>query len=128
MNFDLSYRTEIRYVSAAEYVERESKSDTVSLFANRSPTVLYGLAAGHYNEQEEAAILAAARKGRVDQEGALAICKALAPPDDDDTDDADDQEDGGEDDAEKAPPDPEIEAILAAGTDPAADQLRTARF
>src|SRR5262245_62772064 len=81
MNFDLSYRTEIRYVSAAEYVERESKSDTVSLFANLSPTVLYGLAAGHYNEQEEAAILAAARKGRVDQEGALAICKALAPPD-----------------------------------------------
>jgi hypothetical protein len=118
-NFDLSYRTAIRYVSAAEYVERESKSDTVSLFANLSPTVLYGLAAGHYNEQEEAAILAAARKGRVDQEGALAICKALAPPDDDDTDDADDQEDGGEDDAEKAPPDPEIEAILAAGTDPA---------
>jgi hypothetical protein len=35
-NFDLSYRTALRYVSAAEYV---AKSDTVADFANLSPTV-----------------------------------------------------------------------------------------
>jgi hypothetical protein len=115
-NFDLSYRTAIRYLSAAEYVERKSKSDTVSLFANLSPTVLYGLAAGHYNEQEEAAILAATRKDRVDQDAASAICEVFAPDDDDDADDidvADDQEHGGEAAAE----DPESAAILD-GTPP----------
>jgi Protein of unknown function (DUF3102) len=46
-NFDLSYRTAVRYVDAAEYVTRKSKSDTVADFANLAPTVLYRLAAGH---------------------------------------------------------------------------------
>jgi hypothetical protein len=106
-NFDLSYRTALNYVSAAEYVARKGKSETVSHFANLSPGVLYWLAAGHYDAQEEAAILAAAREGRVDQDAAVAICDALAPPENDD--DADDQE--GDDDA---PPeeDPESKEIL----------------
>ena len=67
-NFDLSYRTAVRYISAAEYVERKSKSDTVALFADLSPTVLYLLAEGHYSAKEEAAILAATREGRVDND------------------------------------------------------------
>jgi hypothetical protein len=113
-NFDLSERTAQRYVATAEYIV--GKSDTVSDFASLAPTVLYWLAAGHYNEQEEAAILAATRKGRVDQDAADAICEKLAPPDDDV---ADDDDDDTADHTEKAPPDPEIEAILAAGTDPA---------
>jgi Protein of unknown function (DUF3102) len=111
-NFDLSLRTAQNYVAAAEY---ESKSATVADFSNLSPGVLYWLAAGHYNVEEEAAILAATRKGRVDQDAAYAICEKLAPPDDDDdADDGDDREvdGGGDDDAEEAPPDPEIEAIL----------------
>jgi hypothetical protein len=101
-NFDLSYRTALRYVSAAEYV---AKSDTVAHFANLSASVLYQLAEGCYDEREEAAILANAHERRVDEDAAKAICKALAPPDDGGEDD--DQEDGG-DDAE----DPEIAAIL----------------
>jgi hypothetical protein len=120
-NFDMSYRSAMNYCHAAEYVARKSEFATIANFANVAPTVLYRLADGGYTEQEEAEILAQAKAGkRVDQDRAWAICEKLAPPDDDDTDDADDdQEDGGEDDAEKAPPDPEIEAILAAGTDPA---------
>jgi len=58
--------------------------------------VLYALAAGgQYNEQEEAAILAATREGHVDQDTAWAICEKLAPPDDGDADDG--GEDGDED-------------------------------
>jgi hypothetical protein len=56
----------------------------VSDFANLSATVLYRLAAGHFNEEEQAAILAATCQRRVDYDGALAICEALAPDDDDD--------------------------------------------
>jgi Protein of unknown function (DUF3102) len=67
-NFDLSYHTALNYVSAAEYVARKSKSEMVLHFENLSPTVLYRLAAGHYSEQEEAAILDATRKRRVDQD------------------------------------------------------------
>jgi Protein of unknown function (DUF3102) len=121
-NFDLSYRSAIRYVEAAEYVERKGKSDTVSLFENLAPTVLYALGAGHYNEQEEAAILATTRKGRVDQGTVSAICEAFAP-DDDDADDADDEDDGGED-AIAAEDDPEIGAILD-GSPPVLPQAPT---
>ena len=105
-NFDLSERTARRYTDAAAYAA--SKSDTVSDFGNLAPTVLYALAAGHYNEEEEAAILAATRKDRVDQDAAGAICEALAPPDDDD------QDDGGDDDGAEPPAaeDAESAAIL----------------
>jgi Protein of unknown function (DUF3102) len=107
-NFDLSYRTAVRYVDAAEYVTRKSKSDTVADFANLAPTVLYRLAAGHqYNEQEEAAILAATRERRIDDDAATAICEELAPqPADDDADHQEGDGEGGGDD--------EIAAILDA--------------
>jgi hypothetical protein len=111
-NFDMSYRTALRYTDAAKYVE--SKSATVALFdfENLSPTVLYWLASGrNYNEQEEAAVLAATLKGRVDFNAARAICDALAQ--EKDTPDADDQEYGGElTPAEDPTEDPEITAIL----------------
>jgi hypothetical protein len=112
--FDLSYRTALRYVSAAEYVAHKGKSDTVAHFTNLSPTILYGLAEGHFTEQEEAAILAAAREGRVDQVAADAICEKLAPPDDadDDQDNDDDHDDDGDDAEPAAAEDPEIAAIL----------------
>jgi Protein of unknown function (DUF3102) len=112
-NFDLSERTAHRYIVSFMYVDeqREAKSDTVSDFTNLAPSVLYALAAFQYNEQQEAAILAATREGRVDQDKALAICDALAPPDDD----ADDGE-AADDDAAAADSereiDSEIEAIL----------------
>jgi hypothetical protein len=109
-NFDLTYRTAINYTNAAEYVARKGKGETVSHFANLSPTVLYRLAEGHFDERVEAAILAATRERRVDEDAAWAICEALAPPDDADADDADDDDDNAAD-AEEAP-DPEIEAIL----------------
>jgi hypothetical protein len=112
-NFDLSYRTAVNYCAAAEYVERKSKSATVADFACLSPTVLYALAAGQYNEQEEAAILAATHKRRVDYDRASAICEALAPADADDAEDADDQDDDGKDDGDDgAEEDVEIGAIL----------------
>ena len=112
-NFDLSYRTALNYVSAAEYVARKGKSETVSLstFVSLSPVVLYRRAADHYDEQEEAAILAAAHEGRVDQDAADAICEKLATPDDDVVDDADDADDEDPADGTEAL-DPEIEAIL----------------
>jgi hypothetical protein len=113
-HFDLSYRTAVRYVDAAEYVERsKGKSDTVADFTNLAPTVLYWLAANHYSAEEEAAILAATRKGRVDQTRASAICDELAPPDSDEPDDDDepDQPDEGEE-AVEAAEDAESAAIL----------------
>jgi DUF3102 family protein len=64
-NFDLSIRTAQRYIAAAEYAAHQMRHG-VSHFSNLAPTVLYALAAGQYNEQEEAAILTATRKGRVD--------------------------------------------------------------
>src|SRR5262249_10349630 len=100
-NFDLSYRTALRYVRAAEYV---AKSDTVAHFANLSANVLSHLAAGCYRGREVGAIFAEARKRRVDDDAAEAICQTLAPPDDD----GDDDQEDGDDDAE----DPEIAAIL----------------
>jgi hypothetical protein len=78
-NFRLSYRTARRYECAAEYVA--GKSDTVADFGNLSPTVLYNLAGGRGDEDEEAAILAATREGFVDEDAALAICEKLALPD-----------------------------------------------
>jgi Protein of unknown function (DUF3102) len=78
-HFDLSYHTARNYVGAAEYVERNGKSGTVQHFENLAPSVLYGLVAGRYNAEEEAAILAAARQGRVDQTRAGEICDALKP-------------------------------------------------
>ena len=114
-NFNLSYRTALRYVSAAEYV---AKSDTVAHFANLSASLLYQLAEGCYDEREEAAILANAHERRVDEDAAKAICKALAPPDDGGEDDDDDQEDGDDDAEPAAAEDPEI----------AANRLRVARL
>jgi hypothetical protein len=109
-NFDLTYRTAINYTNAAEYVARKGKSETVSHFANLSPTVLYRLAGGDFDERVEAAILAEARERRVDEDAMWAICEKLAPPDDDD---ADDDDDGGEDgDETAAVEDPEITAII----------------
>jgi Protein of unknown function (DUF3102) len=107
-NFDLSLRTAQNYVAAAEYVARvKRKSATVADFSNLSPTVLYSLAGGHYNAEEEAAILAATRKGRVDQTRAIAICAALTPPDSEEPDQPD-----GADEAVEAGEDPESTAIL----------------
>jgi hypothetical protein len=99
------------HIIAFTYVDMKSESDTVSDFTNLAPSVLYGLAAGHYNEQEEAAILAATREGRVDQDRAGAICEALAPPED--AEDADDQQDDDADDGDdSAEEDTESAAIL----------------
>jgi hypothetical protein len=128
-NFRLSYRTARRYECAAEYVA--GKSDTVADFGNLSPTVLYNLAEGWGDEDEEAAILAATREGFVDEDAALAICEKLALPDagdgddagDDDDDDAGDGDDAGAgddagddagdgNDAGNGDEDPEIKAIL----------------
>ena len=75
--------------------------------------MLHWLAAGHYNAEQEAAILAATREGRVNHPRADAICDALASPEDDDATDDDDDDaadhDGGDDGAEE---DAEIKAIL----------------
>jgi hypothetical protein len=110
-NFDLGYRTAINYVNAAEYVAR--KGESIAHFANLSASVLYDLAAGHFNEREEAAILAATRERRIDYDAASAICDELAPADDDAAGDADDQDDGDEGSgAEATEDDPEIAAIL----------------
>jgi hypothetical protein len=112
-NFDLSYQTALNYMAAAEYVEKQKSN--VGDFTNVAPTVLYRLAEGHYNEQEEAEILAQAKAGkRVDQGRARDICEALAPPSspsgpDDDV--GDDSGDGGDDEA-VADGDPESAAIL----------------
>jgi hypothetical protein len=72
-HFDLSYRSAVYYTKAAEYAAGKGKSATIAYLA---PTVLYALAGGTtYNQQEEAAILAASRKGRVDADCAAAICQ-----------------------------------------------------
>jgi Protein of unknown function (DUF3102) len=116
-NFDLSLRTAQNYCAAAEYVERavKAKSATVADFSNLSPIVLYRLAAGSFDEQQGAAILAEAKAGkRVDEDAAWAICEKLAPADDDT-----DTDDDGSDDETTDTEDAEIEAILAAGADPA---------
>jgi Protein of unknown function (DUF3102) len=86
-HFDRSERSAQRYIADAEYVA--GKSDTVADFSNLSPTVLHELAAGSYTAEEEAAILTATRKGRVDQTRADDICEALRPPDDPEPDDLD---------------------------------------
>jgi hypothetical protein len=83
----------------------------VSLFSNLSATVLYGLAAGHFNEQEEVAILDAARERRIDEARASAICDALTPPDDE-GDGGDDDAGGGDDAEAAAAEDSEISAIF----------------
>jgi hypothetical protein len=106
-NFALSYRTAHRYEGAAKYVAGKRKSDTVADFANLSPSVLYDLAEGHFDEAEEAVILAASRERRVGEDAALTICRNLAPADagdDDDDDQGDDagDDDTGDDDAEQA--------------------------
>jgi hypothetical protein len=108
-NFDLSYRTALRYVSATEYVDRQKCH--VSLFANLAPTVLYRLADGGFTEQEEAEILAQAKAGkRIDHDRAWGICERLAPPPTDSDDDVDDDDDDtGE---SVTAEDPDIAAIL----------------
>jgi hypothetical protein len=110
-NFDLSYRSALNYIGAAEYVE--SKSATVALFdfENLAPTVLYWLAQRcNYNEQEEAAILAATCEGRVDHSAAGAICEKLALADADSAGES--GEDSGADSVGSAEENAEIEAIL----------------
>jgi hypothetical protein len=109
-NFDMSYRSAINYCNTAEYVARKRKCATIADFSNVSPTVLYRLAEGGYNEQEEAEILAQAKAGkRIDQDRACAICEALAPP----PTDRDDVDDDDDDTAESvAAEDPDIAAIL----------------
>jgi hypothetical protein len=96
-NFDMSYRSAVNYCKAADYVARQNKSATVANFANLSPTVLYQLAEGDFNEQEEAAILAASCERRIGEDVAWEIREALAPPPTDSNDDGDD--DGGDDTA-----------------------------
>lgn len=107
-NFDLSYRTALRYCTAAEYLYAcaHGKSDTMSLI-NVSPTVLYALAEGRYSEVAEKAILAASRKGRrIDQTRAEEIREEA---DSNYEGDAADDEDG---DGAEAAADPESEAII----------------
>jgi DUF3102 family protein len=91
-NFDLSYQTALNYCAAAKYVEQKSNVGHFD-FANLSARVLYALADGRYNEQEEAAILIATHEGRVDATRVHAIQQTLNPVADDDTEDAADQED-----------------------------------
>jgi hypothetical protein len=112
-NFDRSERSAQRYIAAAEYV---AKSDTVADFSNLSPTVLYQLADDGYTEQEEAAILAATHKGRVDQTRASAICDELVPPEPEEIDQPDAADaadaDDADDDSDETAEDAEIMAIL----------------
>jgi hypothetical protein len=104
-NFSLSVRTAQRYIAAAEYVEMRH----VSHFNNLSPTVLYELAAGCYDEPVEAAILAKAKAGiRVDCDAASEIRDALAPDDDA----AEHAHDDGDDDGAAEEEDAESAAIL----------------
>jgi hypothetical protein len=104
-NFNLTYRTARRYESAAEYAD---KNATVSHFANLSPTVLYQLADSCYSGREEAAILTAAHKRRIDEDAADVICAELTPPkstkggDDQANDDDDNDDDDTEDQETKA--------------------------
>jgi len=107
-NFDLSIRTAQNYFTAAEYVARKKQIGIIADFANLSASVLYHLAAGHFEERVEAAILAEARKRRVDTDAMWAICEKFAP-----ADDTDDQEDGDEDRHDSGDEkDAESEAIL----------------
>jgi hypothetical protein len=103
-NFDLSYRTAINYISATRYVELNSA--TVAHFENLAPSVLYALADGRYSDDEEAAILAATREGRVDTGRVNEILAALDEATDDDKDDqdgsSDDDDQDGSSDAENA--------------------------
>jgi hypothetical protein len=69
-------------------------------FANLAPGILYSLANGFYDDKEEAAILAATREGRVDDDRATVICEALEPPAPPDSDGGDGNDGGGDDDAE----------------------------
>jgi hypothetical protein len=71
-NFDLSYRTAIRYIRAAEYCDGKS-----AMVANLAPSVLYRLAESAYSPAEEDAILARAKCCRVNVTKAEAICDEL---------------------------------------------------
>ena len=101
-NFDLSLRTAQRYVTAAEYVARQMRH--MSHFSNLAPTVLYGLALGHYQPEEEAAILAATHEGRVDSTRTEKLCAALVRQRESTDSDVDDDDEAAED--------PESTAIL----------------
>ena len=112
-NFDLSYRTAVNYISAARYAELKCATVAHFDFENLSPTVLYWLAAGcNYNEQEEAAILAATCKGRVDFDAVRAICEKLALAKEDGQEEYGEEEYGGELTSPEGLKDPEIVAIL----------------
>jgi hypothetical protein len=103
-HFDLSYRTAVNYCLAAKYSKAKGKSATISHLA---PTVLYALAANRYSKQEEAEILAASRKGRVDADRASAICQKFKIATAVAAEDADEAKD-----ADEAEADAEAEAIL----------------
>ena len=65
-HFDLSYRTAVNYCDAAKYAQ-QAKVQRRCRFRQSGPDRALWLAAGDYTEEEEAAILAATRKYRVDQ-------------------------------------------------------------
>jgi hypothetical protein len=78
-NFNLSYRTAMRYIGAADYCA--SKSATVANLEMLSPGVLYRPADGSFTPEEEAGILVATNEGlRIGRERASEICAALTPP------------------------------------------------
>lgn len=82
-NFDLSYRTALRYVKVAEYTD--AKYATVADLEVLSPSVLYRLAEGGYSKEEEAAIWAVGKtrpgkdRPRIDINRAQEICRGLVP-------------------------------------------------
>jgi hypothetical protein len=111
-NFDLSYRTALRYIKVEEY--RRSKFATVANLILLSPTVLYALAEGEYSEEEEAAILAeTTKKGvhRIDVDKANDIVDALVPSPELEPELQTDEEAEAEERAEKEA-EAEAEAIL----------------
>ena len=126
-NFDLSYRTALRYIKVEEY--RRSKIATVANLMSLSPSVLYALVEGEYNEEEEAAILAeTAKKGghRIDVDKANEIIFALVPlepepkAEPDDEPDSDDPADSDDDDLDAILDGPPPELTPTEHSNPAA--------
>ena len=126
-NFDLSYRTALRYIKVEEY--RRSKIATVANLMSLSPSVLYALVEGEYNEEEEAAILAeTAKKGghRIDVDKANEIIFALVPlepepkAEPDDEPDGDDPADSDDDDLDAILDGPPPELTPTEHSNPAA--------
>jgi hypothetical protein len=115
-NFDLSYRTALRYMKVAEY--HASKSATMANLSKLSPSVLYALAEGDYSEEEETAILDETMSWRgvhrIDIDKVNDIVAALGPPVPDlelEPELQTDEEAEAEDEADQEA-DAEVEAIL----------------